>query len=376
MSILVIGILLILYGFVSKMKYSVQIGMLFVLLIMGLQEGIPGDFMEYKYMYTHGGAVEGSSDTIKLSEYSFIGLTQFCSQFMSFHWFVFLTTLFQCLVMGAMIKDYADKRYWSFGVLLIFFTYNIMLIQMKAMRQGYAVECLYFAYWLLGRWKLLFSIIMAFIAYGFHNSTLIVFPLFFVLLILMLLKQNNKKTDEKYLNDIKVSGSTYKYAFISAGGLIIFTILKFTVIDSYIKPITDALDFFEYGGYFNQMEENKLAWWIVLYNSIATFASMLYYKNESNLYRKYLAFISVVGCYVYVGLFGMGSLFRVSMFFDIFSIVTYPNIAGMLKNTYGKKIAGCYVVFILVYQMYLSVIRMLSMDSEGGYGYGMYEFCF
>ena len=378
MIILFIGLLLIVYG-ISAKNYSVARGMFFVFLILGLQEGIPGDYMSYKYDFEHGGAdPDDVFSTVKETEYSIIWLTQMLSRFINFHWFVFLTALVQCFAMGAMIKEHADRRYWNFGVLLVFFTYNIMLIQMKAMRQGYAVECLLLAYWLLGRQKYLFSILFAAIAYGFHNSALVVLPFFVVLFVMMFLKRKEEFVKKNRITkiDAMVEGKSFKYATIVSIGLIAFTILKFTLIDSYVKPFVVGLDFFKYGGYLEEMEERGLAWWIVLYNVIATFTATLYFINEKDLYRKYLAFISVVASYIYVGFFGMGSLFRLSMFFDIFAIVTFPNVATLLLNTYGKKIATYYIIFNMVFLMYVSVMHMVSMNIQGGFGYGMFRFSF
>lgn len=378
MIILFVGLLLIIYG-ISAKKYSVSWGMFFVLLILGFQEGIPGDYMAYKYIYEHGGAdPDDVFSTVKETEYSIIWLTQVLSRFINFHWFVFLTALVQCFAMGAMIKEHADKRYWSFGILLIFFTYNIMLIQMKAMRQGYAVDCLLLAYWLLGRRRFLLSILFAAIAYGFHNSSMIALPFFVFLFVMMFLKRKDEFGKIKRITviDAKVEGKSFKYATFAAIGLFVFTVLKFTVIDSYVSPFVESLDFFEYGGYLDEMENRSLAWWIVLYNIVATFTSTLYFINEKDLYRKYLAFMSVASQFFYVGFFGMGSLFRLSMFFDIFSIVTFPNVATILHNTYGKKIALYYIIFNMAFFMYLSVMHMVSMNIQNGFGYGMFRFSF
>lgn len=378
MIIFLIGIVLIIYG-ISAKKYSVAWGMFFVLLILGFQEGIPGDYMGYKYTFEHGG--EDPNDvmsTVKETEYSMIWLTQTLSRYMNFHWFVFLTALVQCFAMGAMIKEHADKRYWNFGILLIFFTYNIMLIQMKAMRQGYAVDCLLLAYWLIGRRRFLLSLLFAAVAYGFHNSSIVAMPFYVVFFVMMFLRRKDKidKNNHTTIVDCKVDSKSFKYASIVAIGLLAFTVLKFTVIDSYVKPFVETLDFFEYGGYLEEVEDRGLAWWIVLYTTVATFSAALYLRNEKDLFRKYMAFMSVVAGFVYVGLFGMGSLFRISMYFDIFAIITFPNVAGMLRNTYGKDVANYYIVFNMAYLMYLSVMHMISMSVEGGFGYGMFKFSF
>lgn len=374
MIILIIGILLILYG-ISAKNYSVAFGMLFVLIIMGLQEGIPGDYMTYKYAFEHGGADPDDIErTAKETEYSMVWLAQTMSRFMNFHWFVFITSLIQCFAMGVMIKDYADKRYWNFGVLLVFFTYNIMLIHMKAMRQGYAVDCLLLAYWLIGKRRFFTSLLMAIIAYGFHNSSIMAMPFFVVLFVMMFVRRKEKVN--KCINAVKIDRKAFKYASFVAIGLFIFTILKFTIIDTYVAPLVSTLDFLEYGYYLGDIENRGLAWWIVLYSVVITFAAAVYFISEKDIIKKYFAFLTVASGFVYIGFFGMGSLFRLSMYFDIFAIVTLPNIAGMLKNTYGKRIALYFIMFNMTYLMYLSVMHMVSMKVQDGFGYGMFKFSF
>ena len=373
--ILTVGILLILYGIFAKRKYSVAVGMFFVLLIMGFQEGIPGDFMAYKFSFNHGG-VDTAEDGIKETEYAYIWLTQTLSKFMNFNVFVFLTSLVQCFAIGLMIRDYADKRYWSFGVILFFFSFNLMLIQMKAMRQGYAVDCLFLAYWLLSKRRFVLSLLMAAIAYGFHNSTIVALLFFIALYVLMFFKRNEKMGKSENMNTVLVNKNAFSFATLVAIGLVAFTVLKFTVIDMYVKTFVETLDFFQYDGYFEEMEDRGLAWWIILYETVSVFVVSLYYRSEKNFFNKYLALISIISFFAYVGFFGMGSLFRVSMFFDIFAVVVYPNVAGMLRNSYGKHMATYYIIFNMVFLMYLSVQHMLSMSIESGFGYGMFRFSF
>ena len=142
MIILIVGILLTLYGIFAKQKYSVWVGIFFVLLIMGFQEGVPGDYQGYQFSFNTGGSDGTSGGSVKLTEFSFIWITTTFSKFMNFHLFVLLTSICQSIIFALLIKEYTDKRYQSFGVLIVFFTVNIMLLQMKAIRQGYAVDTL------------------------------------------------------------------------------------------------------------------------------------------------------------------------------------------------------------------------------------------
>ena len=375
MIILIVGILLILYGIISKQKYSVGVGMFFVLLIMGFQEGIPGDYMGYKDIYNSGSVDVGIlGSTAKEGEFAYIWTVETFSKFMNFHWYVLLTAIVQCLAMGLMIKSFADRKYWYFGVLLIFFTFNIMLLQMKAMRQGYAMDMLLLAYYLLGKRKYLWSLVPAVLAYGFHNSSIIAIPFFVVLWVMMFLRRKDKT--EKYTPVVVNKQKGYGTALWAAGGLFAFYVLKFIVFANYINPFLEGLDAFEYSGYLEAMEERSVSWWILLYHIVIVFAVTLYYVNEKDFFRKYLALLTIVAMFLGIGTFGFGNLMRIPAYFIVYCIVVYPNVGGMLHRSYGKQIAIGFVLFNMLYVMYGTVGNMLSMNTDSGTGFGPFTFSF
>lgn len=375
MTILVVGILLIIYGIITNKKYSVGIGMLFVLLIMGFQEGIPGDYMVYKDTFNRGVVDVGIiGSTAKEGEFVYIWAMEHISDVMNFHCYVLLTSIVQCLAMGMMIKNFADRKYWYFGVLLIFFTFNIMMLQMKAMRQGYAMDLLLLSYYLLGKQKYIWSLIPVLLAFGYHNSSIIAIPFYIVLLVLMFVRR-------KEIKDVYVPVTVSKHNGIGtatwlAGGLFAFYVLRFVVFADYINPFLEAFDAFEYSGYLDVLEEQSVSWWILLYHIVIVFAVTLYYVNEVDLFRKYLALLTIVAMFLGIATFGYGNLMRVPAYFIIFCIVVFPNVAGMLHRRYGKLIALGFVLFNMLYIMYGSVVNMLSMKTDTGTGFGPFTFSF
>ena len=375
MTLLIVGILLILYGIIAKRKYSVGVGMLFVLLIMGFQEGIPGDYMGYKDTFKSGSVDVGIiGSSAKEGEFSFIWAFENLSKIMNFHWFVLLSSTVQCLVMGLMIKSFAERKYWYFGVLLIYFTFNIMMIQMKAMRQGYAVDLLFLAYYLLGKRKFIWSLVPVVLAYGFHNSSIIAIPFFVALWVLLFIRRKDKQMI--YSPAVVSEQKGVRTALWVAGGLFAFYVLKFFVFANYINPFLEGLEAFEYSGYLDAMEERSVAWWILLYHIVIVFAVTLYYVNEKDFFRKYLSLLTIVAIFLGIGTFGFGNLMRVPAYFIIFCIVVYPNVAGMLQRSYGKQMALGFVLFNMLYVMYISVGNMISMDTESGTGFGPFTFSF
>ena len=64
------------------------------------------------------------------------------------------------------------------------------------------------------------------------------------------------------------------------------------------------------------------------------------------------------------------------MFFVPFNAVVFPNVAAMIRESYGKKIALGYVIFNLIFAMKFSVEQMLSEDYLNGVGFYSYTFSF
>ncbi len=377
MLIFFLGILLLVYGVLSK-KYSVGVGMLFVFLIMGFQEGVPGDYQEYRHLFEGGGASAGDI-TVKEGEFSYIWLTQALSGLVSFHFFVLLTSFLQCLAIGLMIKDYAPQKYHSFGVLLVYYCFFIMMIQMKAMRQGYAVDTMLLAYWLLGKRFIILSIISIVISYGFHNSIIVAIPFYIFLLILLVYTRKIKVKKELIgggVNDTKSKKCTILAATVAIG-LFFFYLFKFYIIDAYINPYLESLDFFAYGAYTQLFDMDKaVSWWILFYHIVITFLVSLYYLKENDLFLKFCAIMVIVANYVTIGLSGFGDIQRVKIYFVIFIILVFPNVAAMIRNNYGKKKAFIFIFLNLAFVMLRSVRAMLSSDYSDGNGFASYTFSF
>lgn len=377
MVILIVGIILILYGFISKKKYSVWVGMAFVLLIMGFQEGVPGDYYTYWDWYRYGveGGIKGMS--VKENEFSYIWLVNTCSKIMSYHWFVLITSIIQCFIMALMIKRNADERYQYFGVLLTFFTINIMLLQMKAMRQGYAVEMMLLAYLFLSERRFFFSALSIIIAYGLHNSIFVALP-FYAFILFTLLKDRKLHKSRSNINS-KKNISVDQVAFpvtICLILLAVYFIGNFILVD-YITPLLVNFEFFEYQKFTDELSsQNAIALWLIIYYIVSTFAVAYYYTQERDKLRRFFAILVIVGNFITIAVFGYGNIQRIVMYFIPFSIVVLPNVAAVIEDKKGKSLALYYVIFTMAVLVYISTKAMLSFDFSNGTGYGSYIFSF
>lgn len=244
---------------------------------------------------------------------------------------------------------------------------------MKAIRQGYAVDMILLSYILIEKRKYILSLIPVILAYGFHNSSIIAVPFFMILWIIMIV---NKKQDAEgglFRNKSK----NLKIPAIALLSLLAFYIVKYVVFASYINPILASMEMFSYSGYLDDIEgERGIAWWIILYHAVTVFFVTLYFINEDNIFCKYLAFLVIFSLFLSIGTFGFGNLMRTTSFFIIFSIVVLPNVASMLRVLYGKVLALWFVIFTMTYQMVMTVRPMVSIDNDGGTGFGLYTFSF
>ena len=203
---------------------------------------------------------------------------------------------------------------------------------------------------------------------------MLVIPFYIVLWIILYLKRKENHEEQTIRVEIH-KGITQ--AFIVAISLLAFYILKFTVFDLYITPYLLSLETFEYGGFLEEyVVDKKIAWWILLYYTVTVFFLTLYYVNEHNMFKKYISIIAIAGVFLYIGVDGYGNLMRMYMYYVIFSIAVFPNIAAMIRDSYGKEKANAYVLFNMVFLIYISSKAMLSMDFSSGTGYGTYTFSF
>lgn len=175
MIILYTGIILILYSMFSgelTRNYKPIIGFMFTFLIMAFQSNVEGDYMSY--MKDFGMGYSRTMDTEPLWV-----LLQMPFYLLGWQYFIFFMVLFQVWVVYRISKMYASNHYQYLGAILFFFTFGMMLIQMKALRQGLAIEiCLLpFIMKFDNKNRLLNRILYCYgpvvIAYFIHNSAIV-----------------------------------------------------------------------------------------------------------------------------------------------------------------------------------------------------------
>lgn len=371
MIILYIGILLIIYSMFSgelTRNYKPTIGFMFIFFIMAFQSNVQGDYMSYMEDFGMGYSRTMNTEPLWV-------LLQ--KPFYSFGWkyFIFFMVLFQIWVVCRISKLYASNHYQYLGAILFFFTFGMMLIQMKALRQGLAIEiCLLpFIMKFENKNRLLNCILHCYgpvvIAYLIHNSAIVgLLPA--TALFMMYQKSWFQKTKNSYKGEW----------FVPTVITIIFCVLylfKHSVFSELFTKLSTivTMNDIRLGGYLLSDQENELfdiSWLIVLYDAIMVFLSTWYYRYINGKGR-ILTLMAIISFFADMLFFGMGSLPRIGYFFVIANVIVIPCLASLISKRFGKLYTLLFIFLCLGYSIKTSLPFLLEMDNGG---FGAYKFIF
>lgn len=360
MKILIIGIILTLLSFIFKKKYSPFFGFFFVLLIMGLQYGVEGDYYRYKNQFAE--IQLGWSDSNDFYDIGWFYLNKFFS-FTSFPFLVFIISFVQYIILAIIATNYISKPYQYISAILFFFTFSFMLLQMKAIRQGLSVELCMAVFLYLDKKKLWSSLLIFIIAFLIHNSAIIMAP--FIILFYFIHKLNwfeNPIIRNIFYNPIIIT-TLYFVAYF----------FKKTILNDYLFSLAYSTEILRFSNYFHDIEfQFNISWLIVLYNAFIVFTITWFYKYTSPSMR-FFFIISIIAAFCDMLFFGIGTLSRILMFFSIFNIIVYPNIVELAKKKFGSAVSFLLIIIYVSYAIKTSLPWMLESDGDR---FGTYKYIF
>lgn len=370
MIILYIGIFLIFYSVLAKVsrQYNLVAGFLFAFVIMAFQSNVEGDYMRYMEAF-------GSTESRTAEDEPLWVLLQM--PFFPFGWRIFIIALstFEICVLYKLTKLYAPQRYQYVGVILFFFTFGMMLMQMKALRQGLAIEVSLLPYLISveKRKSLIQRLIICFgpviIAFLIHNSAIVTF---LPALLWFLMCQKGW-----FENVFKSRKSEWFWPLVAAGSFFVLFYLKKTIFSDFFVQLSEILTLNEMrlGGYLVKEQEEGImdvSWLITFYDAVMVFFSM-WYLCKANGVLRVLAFMSILSFFCDMLFFGIGALFRIGLYFLITNVAVIPCIINQIHKHFGKLIALVFVVFCVGYAVKTS---LPWMTERGDDRFGTYEFCF
>jgi hypothetical protein len=197
---------------------------------MGFQSGVPGDYDNYQNIFNYLKLENISLSSIR-AEKGWIYLNQAFGIIGSFPLLIFCISLVQYLILAKFVNLYTDNRFRFIAGLIFYFSLNMMLFQMKGLRQGLAVDLCVASMICLANNKFLWSALIAFIACFMHTSTLLFIP-FIILYILI--------KDSFFLNR-KIFGKGFSFPILVTMAYLILYFSKKALIQ-YIQPLLLDMD--------------------------------------------------------------------------------------------------------------------------------------
>lgn len=356
MKLLIIGFIYILLSCLYRKKYNAYWGLLFVLFIMGLQSNVSGDY--YSYMEDFYKVSNYSADHSQIrAEIGWYYLMKILSPILNYEMFIFLLSLMEYLILARFINRYLSTPYKFVSGLLFFFYMNMMLFQMKGLRQGFAIELIVASFLLIDSRKILWGGIMALLALSMHTSSLVIIPL---LALFCVTRRYDFWKGDSHLKPRVLP------VFITL--LYVSMVVNKILLSESLRPMLMFLDLNGYEGYFGEMESNDQHILIYIYGGILVYA-VSYYLGFAQGSMKFMAILTIIGQFLGDFLLGMGSLFRLALYYSIFSIIIIPEVANFLYTKKCKTLSLLFVFLCVVYAWRTFMPWVYRVVDDGFYTY-------
>lgn len=303
-----------------------------LLLFLALRYGYGTDYWSY-YSY-HQHVYIGPEPFWEQKEILYRYLNVLVS---NFHWLVAIISVFYIFTIYRLIKKNLEVKYYWLAMLMLLINPYLFLTHLSSLRQTIAICFVILAIGFAVKRKLLRFIIFIIVAAGFHQSAIMLLPVYFL------------------LSDKKIS----KKGFIAIYGSL--AILLVTPLFDTILNLT--IDYFpRYRYYVENSLQNSLR--STLFTSFFFF---LVCFNINKLKGKEIVFgkLALISTFIAILTIKFNMLGRLVMYFDIFLIIAIPLILSRLKHTASKQIA-----FIVVITIYLLRYASFFVNS---WGYDIYK---
>lgn len=231
-----------------------------------------------------------------------------------------LISLFYLIVVWYLIKNNLKVNQYWFAILLLLINPYLFLIHLSALRQTLALCFFVFAVNFAVKRKLIPYAICILLATGMHPSAIFLAPLYFLL--------TEKPFNKKYL-----------FITMFVLGFLLFTPL----FDIIANKVLDYLPN-HYRFYYNQGLKNSLRATI-----ISSFYLFLIVFNLSKLKGKEIIYgkLSLISTILSVLAIKVSMITRVGMYFDLFLIITIPQIFSRIEKKIFRQIL--FIVLIGIY---------------------------
>ena len=321
-----------------------------ITLFIGLRHGIGLDFYSYKSIYN-------SYPNIQL-EYGFNFIMYITKEILKLPYNYFLLTV---TIISLSIKTIFFRKYFDYPTMFLFFNFPQMInTDFGLIRQGLALSvCLWTLPAIKERNFIKFIIIWV-IAVSFHNSAIILFPLFF-------------------LNKITITPIIFFIVFFFGflfnavqGSVIIFSSLASLLSDTFIGKVMNYI-LFSYG-----ITSNPL-FYLIKPSSIICIVIMIIYWQK--IYKKdfkekefeYTAFNIYFILFLIIRIFDSIAMLAVrgGYFLEILEIFLFYYIINSCKHKESKLLMYLFVILYGIFQI-TSTLNHFAFDLTGN-EFGRYQ---
>jgi len=248
----------------------------------------------------------------------------------NFYWFIVIISLFYILTIYYLIKSNLKiKEYWFAGLLLLINPY-LFLVHLSSLRQTLAICFVIFSINFVIKKKPFMYYLFIIIAMGFHKSAMVLLPVYFIL--------NDSKIKKKW--------SVLIYGLLAVLiGTPLFETILYRVLEYFPRYYTY---------YFKQGLQNSLR---------ATLISSLFFFfvifNINKLEGKEIIYgkLSLIATIISLLAIRASMITRIGMYFDIFLILTIPQIFSRIRGKANRQI-----LFIIMISIYL--LRYVSFFNN------------
>lgn len=218
------------------------------------------------------------------------------------------------------IYKYSKDSMVSFIMLI---TMSYFAFSLTGLRQIMALSIILFSYDYIIRKHLLKFVLTVIIASLFHQSALLFLPAYFI---------NNKK-----VNSIKV----------------IIGVLAAFIVFASRSLLLSVVQIFMYENYSIDYDQGAGGWTTILVYFLIIIVSVVFSKQIKNEYSPFFLKMMYVGALIQMFVPLQPNIFRVSMYYNIVSIILIPDILETQKDKFSKLIAYSLFFVLMSIQYYV-----------------------
>ena len=316
--------------FASKKRNKIYLAFSFLIISMflGFRYNFGSDYMAYKEKFD---AINLGLYYESLVEPGWVFLNKLMPSFFSL---IFTLALVNSAIYYKVIREYVPSSSWGMSVFIYFFNFNFLTLQASAMRQTIAILIFVYSIKFIINRNLLKYIIASLIAVTFHNSAIVIIPVYWLAVL-------NLKSSKK-----------------AWGILFIFYLILLLTPDFFTQYIVEFVSNVQgYGKYQHYLSNNAQNLKLINFLIYSCLFILIYaYDKEQSYPIKVFSRILILGLLTLPFSSISVMLVRFGYYFLPASLVVYP----ALINKMNKKLSVIFIVILVsvFIKRYYSILQV------------------